>query len=163
MPVGQLGKINIESGSRNYEVVSNSTLHFTGALAQNVDEMEDFAQLDTSRIVIQEVDIVSMLAKHYAIILWGSATGPNANLELDTHKGYIDVDIATNGIQRGGAGPWYFEERLAGESNYTDEDAVNVAAGKYTLHCSLMNLDVAAKAAGAAGAIKVTFKVAPRL
>jgi len=121
--------------------------HFTGAIAQNAKEDENLTGLLAGSIRITGISFQAKQQLHFKLLFWHKDTFDNTDLDVDEFCGEVDIDLATYGIQIGGANQWYLDIRNL-HLDYIDFD------GSKELHVSLMNMSVAGKTAGAAGEVR---------
>lgn len=148
----EAAQINVDVSGRLTEAISilktNSTQHFTEAIAQNAHETENITGLDTNKVYIRGINIQSMENLHFRLIFWSKDIFNDTDLDVDTYLDHIDLDIPTSGFRIGVANQYYLNVSGLGII-YEDEDDTD------ELHCSLQNLSVATKSAGTAGAVQI--------
>ncbi len=148
------GSINIVRGERIETIVSDKDVHFTGAIALNAIEYEDIEGLVSNKIRIREINIQAQEARLYTFWVWKDSGHANPDLDVDSFKDFVNLDVATSGRRIAGAGQYYLQSSGL-DINYEDADE------DYTLHCGLMVSAGAAKSAGANIQIDVSYS--PRL
>lgn len=137
-----------------YTVKSDKDTHFVTAIAVDAKEDADLVGLIANKLKITNVEIQAKENKHYVLWFWSKDTKSNVDLDLDAHKGTVDLDLSVNEKRIGGAGQYYMD---VSDVNlyYIDEDATN------ELHVSLQNLGVGAKSVGVAGELRVLITYLP--
>lgn len=155
------GVINIDKAERLMLISSNVNTHFTEAIALNAIEYEDIDGLITSKINIRGIYIQCKEAMLYTLWLWKDSGHANADLNVDSNKDMINLDVGTSGKRIAGAGQWYLP--LTGLTvSYEDTESPS-AAGAYSLHCGLMVSSGAGKSAGVPGEVQIDISYSPRL
>ncbi|RLG34406.1 hypothetical protein DRN97_02535 [Methanosarcinales archaeon] len=153
------GIINIDRAERIMTISTDKDVHFTGAIGLNQIEYEDIPGLPTNKITIRGVNIQAEEARLYTLWLWKSSTHANSDLDVDSFRDFINLDVATSGKRIAGSGQWYLQS-----SNlcilYEDDDPPT-AEGYYTLHLGLMVSAGGSKSAGKNIQIDIMFS--PRL
>jgi len=132
------------TGELEGSLETDETAHFTGALNTGVREEENLAGLAGHVITITGVSATSVQGLHYELVFFST----NA-FDYTHFLGAVDLDFATYG--RLYDGRYYLDLTQLG-FKYKDASA----AGE--LHVALLNLDAAAKNAGATGYIQARFK-----
>ena len=161
MVAGGLGIVDIKKSEELELLSSDKDLHFTDAIALNAIEYEDIDGLITSKINIRGIYLQGKEAMLYTLWLWKDSGHANADLNLDSNKDMINLDLSTSGKQIAGAGQYYLP--LTGlTASYEDTESPN-AAGRYSLHCGLMVSSGAGKSAGVLGEIQFDISYSPRL
>lgn len=141
----------------SFLIRSDKDVNFTTAIAVNAKEDENLAGLQSDKILITNVAILSDEQKYYRVLFYTRDTFDNVNLDLDTFIGQVDLDLNTNGFQIGGTSKWLWSER-PGRGNgleYVDEDA------SLELHVALQNLGLEPKTAGANGEVVLKISYLP--
>ena len=118
--------------------------HFTGALAQFVKEDENLTGLLADNIRITGIVIEADQQLHFKALFWHKDSFDNTDHDIDEFCGEVDLDLATYGIQIGGANQWYLDVRNL-HLDYIDSD------GTKDLHVSQMTMSAVAKGASGAG------------
>ena len=153
------GVINIDKAERIMTISTDKDVHFTEAIGLNEIEYEDIPGLPTKKITIRGVNIQAEEAMLYTLWLWKSSTHADSDLDADSFRDFINLDVATSGKRIAGSGQWYLQS-----SNlcilYEDDDPPT-AEGYYTLHLGLMVSSGSGKSAGANIQIDISFS--PRL
>lgn len=129
-------------------LVTDKDVEFTGAIAVNAKEDENLAGLAANKIVITDVLIEGLENLAFRLMFWSTDGFDNADEDLDTFLGFVDLDIPNNGFQIGAANQYYLNVTDL-NLHYEDEDATN------ELHISLNCVTAAGKTAGAPGEVKV--------
>jgi len=155
------GIINIDKAERIMTISTDKDVHFTEAIGLNEIEYEDIPGLVTNKITIRGVNIQAKQAMLYTLWLWKSATHASSDLDEDSFRDFINLDVSTSGKRIAGSGQWYLQT-----SNlcilYEDDDPPT-AEGYYTLHLGLMVSSGSGKSAGEAGACQLDITYSPRL
>lgn len=141
----------------SYTIKSDKDSNFTTAIAVNAKEDADLAGLEANKILITNVEVLSVEQKHYRVLFYKTDGFDDADLDVDSFIGIVDLDLTTNGFQIAGAGKWLWDEKV-GRGNgleYEDLDATN------ELHISLQNLGIGAKTAGAGGEVVIKVSYLP--
>lgn len=161
MVAGGLGIVDVKK-SEELEILStDKDLHFTEAIALNAIEYEDICGLITSKVNIRGIYLQAKEAMLYTLWLWQDLGHANVDLDLDSNKDMINLDVGTSGKRIAVAGQYYLP--LTGLTvSYRDTENP-CAAGTFSLHCGLMVSSGAGKSAGAAGEIQMDFVYSPRL
>ena len=81
--------------SRN--VVSDSKVHFTSALAKNESEQENLTGLVSNKALIRNVAINSAQALHFRLEFYSRDSFTNSDLDVDTFLGAVDLDLSEYG------------------------------------------------------------------
>lgn len=126
---------------------SDKDVNFVTAIAVNAKEDANLTGLLSDKILIVGVAIQAKEAKHYRALFYETDGFDDPDLDLDSFKAAVDLDLSTNGFQIGGVGKWLWDEKV-GRGNgveYTDLD------GTQELHIALQNLGPGAKTAGPGG------------
>jgi len=135
--------------------------HFTGAIGLGEIEYEDIPGLIANKVEIINVNIQAKQALLYTLWFWDSATHADTDLDEDTFRDFINLDVATSGKQIGGTGQWYLQS-----SNmcilYEDKDEPT-SDGYYTLHLGLMVSSGSGKLEGEAGQVQLDITYTPKL
>ena len=155
------GIINIDKAERIMTISTDKDVHFTEAIGLNEIEYEDIPGLPTNKITIRGVNIQAEEAMLYTLWLWKSSTHADSDLDEDSFRDFINLDVATSGKRIAGSGQWYLQS-----SNlcilYEDDDPPT-AEGYYTLHLGLMVSSGSGKSAGEAGQVQLDIMFSPRL
>lgn len=152
-----LVSVPLSAIGKSYQIKSDKDTHFTTAIAVNAKEDENLAGLQANKILIVGVAVEAKEQNHYRALFWKTDGFDDTNLDLDSFIGAVDLDLVTNGFQIGGAGQWYWDEKL-GRGNgieYHDEDSSS------ELHVSLQNLGPGAKTAGVNGEVVLKVSYVP--
>ena len=139
---------SIPAGEEFFFITSDKDINFTGAIALNAKEDENLTGLETNKIVITDVMIEAEENLQFFLLLWSTDGFENADLDVDSFLGFIDLDIPNNGFRIAGANQYYLNATGI-NLHYSDDDATN------ELHVSLLCRSAAGKTAGAAGEVKV--------
>ncbi len=129
-------------------LVTDKDVEFTGAIPQNAKEDENLTGLAANKIVITDVMIEGEEDLAFYLLFWSTDAFENADLDVDTFLGFVDLDIPSNGFRIGAANQYYLNVTDV-NLNYEDEDATN------ELHVSLLCRTAAGKTAGVPGEVKV--------
>lgn len=129
-------------------LVTDKDVEFTGAIAVNAKGDENLAGLAANKVVITDVMFEGVENLQFYLLFWSTDAFENADLDLDTFLGFVDLDIPNNGFQIGAANQYYLNVTDL-NLHYEDEDATN------ELHVSLLCRTAAGKQAAAAGEVKV--------
>jgi len=155
------GIINIDRAERIMTISTDKDVHFTGAIGLNQIEYEDIPGLVTNKITIRGVNIQAKQAMLYTLWFWKSATHASSDLNEDSYRDFVNLDVATSGKRIAGSGQWYLQS-----SNlcilYEDDDPPT-AEGYYTLHLGLMVSAGSGKSAGSDGELQLDITYSPRL
>ncbi len=144
-PIG----VSVTIGSDEpFWITSDKDLHFTGAIIENAEEDENLAGLGGNKIVITDVIFEGKETLQFRLLFWSTNTFEDADLDVDSFLGFVDLDVPNNGFQKGGAGQWYLNVTDV-NLHYEDEDASN------ELHVSLNCVSAAGKTAGVPGEVKI--------
>ena len=155
------GVINIDKAERLMLISTNVNTHFTEAIALNAIEYEDIDGLIASKINIRGIYLQAKEAMLYTLWLWKDSGHANADLNLDSNKDMINLDVGTSGKRIAVAGQYYLP--LTGLTvSYEDTESPGVA-GTYKLHCGLMVSSGAGKSAGVPGEVQIDISYSPRL
>ena len=153
------GIINIDRAERIMTISTDKDEHFTGEIGLNQIEYEDIPGLVTNNITLRGVNIQAKQARLYTLWLWKSSTHADSDLDEDSFRDFINLDVSTSGKRIAGSGQWYLQS-----SNlcilYEDDDPPT-AEGYYTLHLGLMVSSGSGKSAGDNIQIDITYS--PRL
>lgn len=148
-------EVTVSSKQSFYTVSSDKDTHFTGAIAQYAKEDENLTGLLGNKARITNIAIQADQALDFYLAFWRTDGFDDTDLDLDTFCGMVELDLATYGIQPGGANQYYMS--LEGvDIDYEDEDVSN------ELHLSLYNASATSKNAGATGEVVVFIKYEPR-
>lgn len=131
-----------------YSVRSDKDVDFINGIVLNAIDSTNLGTLIANKIRIIGVALQCIQNQHYRLVFWNSATLANADLDLDTYVGDIDLDVTIWGYQIAGAGQYYIGANGV-NMEYEDKD------GTQMLHMSLQNLGPGAKNAGALGEVAV--------
>lgn len=142
--------VTVTSTQRFHTVSTDKDTHFTGALAQYAKEDENVTGLASNNIRITNIAIQSDQNLHFWLVFWATDGFDNTDLDTDTFKGAVELDLSVWGLQPGGANQYYMSLEDV-NLDYTDSD------GTRELHTSLYNEDATSKNAGATGEVKVDF------
>ena len=129
-------------------VTSDKDTHFTGAIAQDAEEDESLTGLESNKIVITDIAFEGKESLAFRLIFWSKDTFEDVDLDVDSFLGFVDIDIPTNGFQKGAANQYYLNLTDV-NLHYEDEDATK------ELHISLNCVSAAGKTAGVPGEVKV--------
>ena len=129
-------------------LVTDKDVEFTGPIAVNAKEDENLAGLAANKIVITDVLFEGLENLHFRLLFWSRDSFDNADVDIDTLLGFVDLDIPNNGFQIGAANQYYLNVTDV-NLHYEDEDATN------ELHISLNCVTAAGKTAGVPGEVKV--------
>jgi len=155
------GIINIDRAERIMTISTDKDEHFTGEIGLNQIEYEDIPGLVTNKITIRGVNIQAKQARLYTLWLWKSSTHADSDLDEDSFRDFINLDVSTSGKRIAGSGQWYLQS-----SNlcilYEDDDPPT-AEGYYTLHLGLMVSAGSSKSAAPDGACQLDITYSPRL
>jgi len=124
--------------------------HFTEAIAQNGHEEENLTGLPSNVITIKQIVILSDQNLNFDVAFFGTDGFANADLDVDSYLGSVNLDLATNGFQLGGSGQYYLWVTNV-DFEYTDADGDN------ELHVALYNNSATGKNAGATGEVVIKF------
>ncbi len=161
MVAGGLGIVNIDRSEGVLTLSTDKDVHFTGAIALNAIEYEDIVGLTTNKITIKGVNIQAQEAMFYTLWLWKSIGHANVDIDVDSFREFVNLDVATSGKRIAGAGQWYLQ--TTGLNILYEDDDPPSTTGKYTLHIGLMVSAGAGKSAGAAGECQLDISYSPRL
>lgn len=131
-----------------YVISSVPTVDFLAGLVLNASANANLVGLTDNTVTITGLTIVSVQRLHYQIQLFKKDTFLPADFCAS-----IDVDLASYGVLVGAV---YVMDITKEDDLYLDLDSTQ------ELHVALVNRDAAAKNAGAAGAVAVSFKYEPR-
>lgn len=132
-----------------FSVRSDKDVDLINGIALNAVDNANLAGLIANKINIRGVAFQCDQNQHYRLIFWSSATMfNNADLDLDTYVGDIDLDVTIWGYQIAAANQYYLGVNGV-NMEYEDLD------GTQMLHMSLQNLGPGAKNAGALGEVVV--------
>jgi len=155
------GIINIDRAERIMTISTDKDEHFTEAIELNEIEYEDIPGLVTNKITIRGVNIQAKQAMLYTLWFWKSATHASSDLNEDSYRDFVNLDVATSGKRIADSGQWYLQS-----SNlcilYEDDDPPT-AEGYYTLHLGLMVSAGSGKSAAPDGACQLDIMFSPRL
>ena len=155
------GIVNIDRAERIMTISTDKDEHFTGEIKLNEIEYEDIPGLVTNKITIRGVNIQAKQARLYTLWLWKSSTHADSDLDKDSFRDFINLDVATSGKRIAGSGQWYLQS-----SNlcilYEDDDPPT-AEGYYTLHLGLMVSAGSGKSAAPDGSVQLDITYSPRL
>jgi len=155
------GVINIDKAERIMTISTDKDVHFTEAIGLNEIEYEDIPGLPTNKITIRSVNIQVKQPMLYTLWLWKSATHASSDLNEDSFRDFINLDVSTSGKRIAGSGQWYLQT-----SNlcilYEDDDPPT-AEGYYTLHLGLMVSSGSGKSAAPDGELQIDISYSPRL
>ena len=145
-----------------YPVISDETLHFTEALAQNAaSAMYNLPlplALANKRAIIRAVTVIAKEGFQPEFNFFASANGVNADPALDKFLGRV-LFASTDPEQFAAAGVFRaYKENLA--IPYIDFDTQDSTTPS-TLHVVLVNRSATLKSAGAAGDIVALFHLEP--
>ena len=161
MVAGGLGIVDIKK-SEELEILStDKDLHFTEAIALNAIEYEDICGFITSKVNIRGIYLQAKEAMLYTLWLWKDSGHANVDLNLDSNKDMINLDVGTSGKRIAGAGQWYLPLTGLSASYRDTEDPC--AAGTFALHCGLMVSSGPGKSAGIPGEVQIDIVYSPRL
>jgi len=150
------GIVSIDRGERIQYLSSDKDTHFTEAIALNAIENENISGLLWNKITIREINIQAKEAMLFTVWFWGSSTLEDTDLDVDSYREFVNLDVSTSGKRIGLANQYYLSS-----SNlhilYEDSD------GTFTLHCGLMVSAGAGKTAGVLGEIQIDIGYTPRL
>ena len=143
------------------QVQSDKDVQFTGAIAQNAGENEDFASgLELKECALVGIEVISKQNLDWEI--WFSsktcATNfGNTDLDLDGYLGRCLFAVA-DGKQSTDSGvtSYYYSKEMASPIILRDDTTTNT---KFNLHMRLVNRNATAKNAGATGEIVVKLAV----
>ena len=161
MVAGGLGIVDIKKSEELEILSSNKNSHFTGAIALNAIEYEDIDGLVASKINIRGIYLQVKEAMLYTLWLWKDSGHANTDLNLDSNKDMINLDVGTSGKRIAGTGQYYLS--LTGLTVSYEDTEPPSAAGKYKLHCGLMVSSGAGKSAGVPGEVQFDISYSPRL
>lgn len=85
----------VDAQTRVWKIRSEKGLHFTDALAQGESENENLQGLESNRITITGIRIISKQALHFRLSLFSKDTFGNADLSSDAFLGSVDIDLST--------------------------------------------------------------------
>ena len=105
-------------------LVTDKDDEFTGAIAVNAKEDENLTGLEANKIVITDVLIEGLENLAFRLLFWSTDDFDNADEDLDTFLGFVDLDIPSNGFQIGAANQYYLNITDV-NLHYEDEDATN--------------------------------------
>lgn len=159
MVSGGLGIVNIDRSEGVLTLSSDKDAHFTEAIALNAIEYEDIVGLTTNKITIKGVNIQAQEAMFYTLWLWKDSGHANVDIDVDSFREFVNIDVATSGKRIAVANQWYLQS--TGLNILYEDDNDPTAEGLYTLHCGLMVSAGAGKAAGAN--IQIDISYSPRL
>jgi hypothetical protein len=131
-----------------YVISSVPTVDFLAGLALNASANANLVGLTDNTVTITGLTVVSVQQLHYQVLLYKKDTFLPADFCAS-----VDADLASYGVAVGGV---YVMDITKEENLYLDLDS------SQELHAQLVNRDVAAKNAGAAGAVALVFKYEPR-
>lgn len=161
MVAGGLGIVDIKKSEELKILSTDKDLHFNDEILLNAIEYEDIDGLISSKISIRGIYLQAIEARLYTLWLWKDSGHANVNLNVDSNKDMINLDVGTSGKRIAGAGQWYLP--LTGLTvSYEDTEAPS-AAGTYKFHCGLMVSSGATKPAGVAGQVQIDLSYSPRL
>ena len=153
--------ISVDKAEQILTISTDKDVHFTEAIGLNEIEYEDIPGLPTNKITIRGVNIQAKEPMLYTLWLWKSSTHADSDLDEDSFRDFINLDVATSGKRIAGSGQWYLQA-----SNlcilYEDDDPPD-ANGYYTLHLGLMVSSGSGKSAGEAGQVQLDIMFSPRL
>lgn len=129
-------------------LTTDKDVEFIGAIILNAKADENLAGLAADKIVITDVMFEGDENLQFYLLFWGTDGFENADLDIDSFLGFVDLDIPNNGFRVAGANQYYLNVTDL-NLHYEDEDASN------ELHISLLCLTAAGKTAGAGGEVKV--------
>ena len=130
-------------------ITTDKDVEFVGAIIQNAKEDASLAiGAAVDKIIITDIMIEADQNLQFYLLFWSTDGFEDADLDLDSFLGFVDLDIPNNGFRIAGANQYYLN--LTGvELHYEDDDATN------ELHVSLLNRSAVAKIAGGAGEVKI--------
>ena len=161
MVAGGLGIVDIKKSEEIEILSSDKDEHFTEAIALNAIEYEDIDGLIASKINIRGIYLQAKEPMLYTLWLWKDSGHANTDLNLDSNKDMINLDVGTSGKRIAVAGQYYLP--LTGLTvSYEDTESPS-AAGTYSLHCGLMVSSGAGKSAGVPGEVQIDISYSPRL
>lgn len=151
------GRTEISKAERIEIISTQSTLHFTGAIALNSHETENINGLTENRYMIRAVNIQSVQPLKYQLIFWGSDGFDDTDLDVDSFLDSVELDMSTSpAFQINGINQYRLN---SGDLAILYEDYDNTKE----LHISLQNLSATSKLAGSSGAVQIDIKASPRL
>lgn len=151
------GRQQVEKAEQIKVFSTVSTLHFTGAIAYRGHESENITGLLTNKYKIISVNIQSMQPLNYMLEFYGSDGFDSTDLDSDSFLDHIVLDMTDFPAFRVDNANQYKLNLSDLEVIYEDYDNTK------ELHISLHNMSPTTKAAGAAGAVQIDFKMSPRL
>jgi hypothetical protein len=131
-----------------YIISSDPAVNFLAGLVLNASANADLTGLTDNTVTITGLTVVSAQQLHYQVLLYKKDTFLPADFAAS-----IDADLASYGVAVGAV---YVMDITKEDDLYIDMDSTQ------ELHVALVNRDAAAKNAGAAGAVTLTFKYEPR-
>lgn len=130
-------------------LVTDKDVEFTGAIILNAKADENLAGLAADKVVITDVMLEGDENLHFYLLFWGTDGFEDADLDIDSFLGFVELDLPNNGFRIGAANQYYLNVTDL-NLHYEDADAGN------ELHISLLCLTAAGKTAGAAGEVKLS-------
>lgn len=148
---------SISRSGRVLPISTDKDVHFTEAITLKNQEKENLTGLESDKILIESVNIQSKQNLKYRLIFWSKDTFENPDLDLDSFKDEVELDLSSSPAFRiGNANQYYFDVRDL-EIVYEDKDATR------EIHCSLQNLSGASKNAGVTGEVQLDISYSLRL
>ena len=155
------GVINIDKAERIMTISMDKDVHFTEAIGLNEIEYEDIPGLPTNKITIRSVNIQVKQPMLYTLWLWKSATHASSDLNEDSFRDFINLDVSTSGKRIAGSGQWYLQ--ISNLCILYEDDDPPTAEGYYTLHLGLMVSSGSGKSAAPDGELQIDISYSPRL
>ena len=142
-------------------VISDKETHFSGALAQNVVEIEsidfptDWGIVGINETIIEGVSIQSDQNLEWDVFIFATSDTTDTDLDLDTFTDFFNF-ATTSGKQIAGTNQFYYSSPANFMAiPYRDSD------NSSKLHVALVNRSATSKNAGATGEITIKFAVRP--
>lgn len=150
------GRVVVQKPEKIHTLSTVSTLHFTGAIAMNAQEMESIAGLLGNKINIKGVNAQSMQELKLRLIIWASDEFDNTNLDTDSYVSDVVLDFTDE----------LSAFRIASAGQYRlDVGGLDIplTTENLILYCSLQNVSPTSKLAGSSGAVQLDVKYALRM
>ena len=126
------------------------------AAAGAIEELDLDIPSKINACAVHQIRIIATDQLEYRLLFFATDGFADADYDLDSFIGWVDLDLVTNGVQIGGTGPWYYDARLAIPLLYVDDDRTE------EFHIALQNNSAATpKGAGAAGEVSVELVYEP--
>jgi len=146
------------------QVKTGKTVQFTGSIAQNAGENEDFASgLMMKEAAVVGIQIISVQNLDWE--LWFSSqtctTFGNADLDLDGYLGRYLFAVADGKTSGDTPTSYYYNKELSSPLMIRDDTTTD---SNFNLHIRLVNRNASAKNAGVTGyiVVKLVFDVGER-